>query len=141
MIDDYMTPEILKHLDAISRRKTNDPDAVQELTQECLSQMLEVNYKHIGHFLHEFRRISKNIAQNEARRQKNLNMEMETETEPPADVDGVIKQLSRPVRKIARLSYRGYNQREIAQALHISSKTLIKQRSQIKTEIEALIAL
>jgi len=142
MIDQFVNdPNIMKHLDAISRRRTGDPDAAEELTQETLLEMIEENYKHIGQFLHEFRRISLNVWKREKRRQDKIaNVDIETLTyNTPVDVDQVIDRLPPTQREIARLSYSGYTRREIAHSLHISQRDLGTVRNQIKVNVEAML--
>jgi len=142
MIDEYVNdPNLMKRLDAISRKRTGDPDAAQELTQETLCAMLETNYKHIGQFLHEFRRISLNVWKREKCRQaKTVDIEIDNITaEAEVDVDQVIDRLPQPEQKIARLSYRGYTRKEITKTCHISERDLSVYRNQIRVSVEAML--
>ena len=139
MINDYITPETLKHLDAISRRKTDNPEMVQELTQETLSEMLETNFKHFGQFLHNYRKINVKLWRREQRQQECLELSESIPARTDSGVDQVISQLSEP--EIARMSYNGSTRREIARTLHISQRDLGKARNQIKAELHSLIAM
>ena len=139
MIKDFISsPKALQRLNHISGKYT---DEAQDLTQETLLEMLETgkHYKHIGQFLHDYKRIAWNIARREKRRKEkthSLNTDTLAHSTPP-DVDAVINPPQ--LAKIARWSYEGMSTTQIARKAHISKTTLTRQRQTLKTTLEAML--